>query len=74
MAESTRQFIGLAELAERTGVSVITIRRRIAAGDVPVYRSRQDKRRYLVPIEEVARLATPERVDVRRREGLAKAG
>jgi excisionase family DNA binding protein len=73
MAEANRQFIGLAELAERTGVSLITIRRRIAAGEVPVYQSGQDKRRYLVSVDEVDRLATPERVDVRRRDGLAKA-
>ncbi|MBB2893087.1 helix-turn-helix transcriptional regulator [Flexivirga oryzae] len=34
-----RQFETLADAAERTGLSTRTIRRRIAAGQLPAYRS-----------------------------------
>lgn len=34
-----RQFESLAAAAERTGLSVRTLRRRIAAGQLPAYRS-----------------------------------
>lgn len=35
----TRQFESLSEAAERTGISVRTLRRRIAEGRLPAYRS-----------------------------------
>ncbi|MFC6706491.1 helix-turn-helix transcriptional regulator [Flexivirga alba] len=34
-----RQFETLADAAERTGLSIRTLRRRIAAGQLPAYRS-----------------------------------
>lgn len=34
-----RQYESLAEAAERTGLSTRTLRRRIAAGQLPAYRS-----------------------------------
>lgn len=34
-----RQFESLADAAERTGLSIRTLRRRIAAGQLPAYRS-----------------------------------
>ena len=34
-----REFESLASAAERTGLSIRTLRRRIAAGDLPAYRS-----------------------------------
>ena len=34
-----RQFESLADAAERTGLSIRTLRRRIAAGRLPAYRS-----------------------------------
>ena len=37
--KSRRQFESLADAAERTGLSVRTLRRRIAAGQLPGYRS-----------------------------------
>ncbi|MDQ2850274.1 MAG: excisionase family DNA-binding protein [Actinomycetota bacterium] len=39
LATARRQYESLAEAAERTGLSVRTIRRRIAAGNLPAYRS-----------------------------------
>ncbi|WP_338752139.1 helix-turn-helix domain-containing protein [Janibacter alittae] len=36
---SIRQFESLTEAAKRTGLSVRTLRRRIAAGHLPAYRS-----------------------------------
>lgn len=37
--KSRRQFESLADAAERTGLSIRTLRRRIAAGQLPAYRS-----------------------------------
>ncbi|GAB3491849.1 helix-turn-helix transcriptional regulator [Flexivirga lutea] len=37
--KSRRQFESLSDVAERTGLSVRTLRRRIAAGQLPAYRS-----------------------------------
>ena len=37
--KTRRQFETLARAAERTGLSTRTLRRRIAAGDLPAYRS-----------------------------------
>lgn len=37
--KSRRQFESLSDAAERTGLSVRTLRRRIAAGQLPAYRS-----------------------------------
>lgn len=37
--KSRRQFESLAEAAERTGLSIRTLRRRIACGDLAAYRS-----------------------------------
>lgn len=34
-----RQFESLADAAERTGLSIRTLRRRIAAGQLPAYRT-----------------------------------
>lgn len=34
-----RQFESLADAADRTGLSIRTLRRRIAAGQLPAYRS-----------------------------------
>jgi excisionase family DNA binding protein len=34
-----RQYESLADAAERTGLSIRTLRRRIAAGQLPAYRS-----------------------------------
>ncbi len=37
--QTRRQFESLSEAASRTGLSVRTLRRRIAAGHLPAYRS-----------------------------------
>lgn len=37
--KSRRQFESLADAAERTGLSIRRLRRRIAAGQLPAYRS-----------------------------------
>ena len=37
--KSRREFESLADAAERTGLSIRTLRRRIAAGQLPAYRS-----------------------------------
>lgn len=37
--KSRRQFESLADAAERTGLSIRTLRRRIAAGQLPAYRT-----------------------------------
>ncbi|MCG8656426.1 helix-turn-helix domain-containing protein [Yimella sp. NH-Cas1] len=37
--KSRRQFESLADAAERTGLSIRTLRRRIAAGQLPAHRS-----------------------------------
>ncbi|GGB26257.1 hypothetical protein GCM10011492_15570 [Flexivirga endophytica] len=37
--KSRRQFESLDDAAERTGLSIRTLRRRIAAGQLPAYRS-----------------------------------
>jgi len=39
LPKSRRQFESLADAAERTGLSIRTLRRRIAAGALPAYRS-----------------------------------
>ncbi len=41
MAQTTarREFESLAQAAERTGLSIRTLRRRIATGELPAYRS-----------------------------------
>lgn len=38
-ANARRHFESLSDAAERTGLSVRTLRRRIAAGQLPAYRS-----------------------------------
>lgn len=39
MSTTTEQRLSLKEAADRVGVSVKTLRRRIASGDLPAYRS-----------------------------------
>jgi excisionase family DNA binding protein len=36
---TTRSYESLAQASERTGLSIKTLRRRIAAGDLPAYRN-----------------------------------
>lgn len=55
--EARRQFESLAEAAERTGLSICTLRRRIAEGRLPAYRS--GPRLIRVSPDDVDRLMTP---------------
>lgn len=66
--KSRRPFESLADAAERTGLSIRTLRRRIASGELPAYRSwprglrvdpaNVDRLMVLVPTALQARMAT----------------
>jgi excisionase family DNA binding protein len=53
------QLITVEQAAERHGVSTETIRRRIVAGELPVYRNNQDRRVRLVSIGDLDRVFQP---------------
>ncbi len=55
----TADLIPMAEAAKRAGVSTATIRRRIAAGELPVYASGFNRRERLVRVEDVSRYGEP---------------
>ena len=54
---TTRSYESLAHASERTGLSIKTLRRRIAAGDLPAYRN--GTRILRVDPEDVDRLMRP---------------
>ncbi len=55
----TADLIPMAEAAKRAGVSTATIRRRIAAGEFPVYASGFNRRERLVRVEDLSRYGEP---------------
>ena len=54
---TTRSYESLAQASERTGLSVKTLRRRIASGDLPAYRN--GTRVLRVNPEDVDRMMRP---------------
>ena len=54
---TTRSYESLAQASERTGLSINTLRRLIAAGDLPAYRN--GKRIILVDPQDVDRMMRP---------------
>jgi hypothetical protein len=49
-------FVPLHEVPARTGLSYRALRRRLAAGEIRVFRDPLDRRRRLVPLSEVEQL------------------
>ncbi len=62
----TSDLIPMNEAARRAGVSEATIRRRIAAGELPVYASGFNRRERLVRLEDLARYGEPRLITPRR--------
>ena len=55
------QCLRVEEVVARTGLNPRTLDRRIAAGEVRAVRDPIDRRRRLIPIEDIPRLTTPVR-------------
>ncbi len=67
------RFLAMPEAAMLLGMTELSLRRRIRAGELPVYRSRVDKRRYLIRADDLDGFRQPEPVVRRRRLDVAPA-
>ena len=67
------EFLAMPEAAMLLGMSELSLRRRVRAGKLPVYRSKIDRRRYLIKADDLADFRQPERV-IRRRAAEAREG
>lgn len=59
MESTANEFLTLEEAARRKEVSVGTIRRRIASGELPAYVDNQDRKRRLVTAADLDRTFLP---------------
>ena len=62
----TADLVPMAEAAKRVGVSTATIRRRVAAGELPVYASGFNRRERYVRLEDLNRYGEPRLIAPRR--------
>ncbi len=60
------ELVPMAEAAKRASVSTATIRRRVAAGELPVYASSFNRRERLVKLEDLNRYGEPRLIAPRR--------
>ncbi len=69
MTETTEaEYIAVDEAARRRGLAPRTLRRRIAAGELPLYRDGVDRRRRLVRLSDLDELIRPRPIARRARE------
>jgi excisionase family DNA binding protein len=59
MADITTEFVSVSEAAERTGINPHTLDRRLSRGEIEVYRDNRDRRRRLIRVADLDRLAQP---------------
>ncbi len=57
------QYVGKAEAAERAGLTARALTRRLSAGEVRLFRDPRDRRRVLIPVEDIDRLSAPTPLD-----------
>ena len=62
------KYVDVREAVQRTGLTRRTFDRRLASGEVPVYRSPQDRRRRLIAVEDLPKLTAIEQI-TRRESG-----
>ncbi len=53
------QFVGKEEAAVRAGLTARALTRRLSAGEVRLFRDPRDRRRVLIPVEDIDRLSAP---------------
>lgn len=58
MSATAEEYIGINEAMRRYGMAVLTIRKRVARGDLTLYRDPLDDRRKLVKVSEMEALRT----------------
>jgi excisionase family DNA binding protein len=59
MADIATEFVSVSEAAARTGINPHTLDRRLAKGEIEVYRDYRDHRRRLIRVADLDRLAQP---------------
>ncbi len=53
------EFLPFTKAAQEAGISALTLRKRVAAGEIATYRNALDKRLRLVRLEDLNALRTP---------------
>jgi len=59
------QYVGKEEAAVRAGLTSRALTRRLSAGEVRLFRDPRDRRRVLIPVEDLDRLSVPILLDRR---------